>query len=109
MCAAQFAAKGASVTTGGNRGDGWTAVLRRQPARIVDGQPQSGYTNSFEIICPGCGDDPGTDYREISADLRQVCGPYPITDGIAAYESTSGGTSMPGRRTGRGRRLAERR
>jgi hypothetical protein len=74
------------VTTGGKHGDGWTAVLRRPPAGIVDGQPQGGYAKSFEIICPNCGDDPGTDYREISAELRQVRGSYPITDGIAAYD-----------------------
>jgi hypothetical protein len=86
MCPAQFVARGASVTTGGKDGDGWTAVLRRQPAGIVDGQPQGGYTNTFEIICPDRGDDPGTGYREISAELRQVHGPYPITDGVAAYE-----------------------
>jgi hypothetical protein len=78
------------MTTDDNRGDNWAAVLRRQPARIVDGQPQGGYTNSFEIICPDCGDDPDTDYREISAELRQVRGPYPLTDGIAAYEKHLG-------------------
>jgi hypothetical protein len=86
MCPAQFVAKGASLTTGGKRGDGWTAVLRRQPAGIVDGQPQGGYTNSFEIICPDRSDDPDRDYREISAQLRQVRGPHPITDGITVCE-----------------------
>lgn len=25
------------------RADGWTLVLRRQPARIVEGEPQGGY------------------------------------------------------------------
>ena len=43
-------------------GDGWTAVLRRRPARIVDGQTEDGYTDdAFEIICCDCGDDPGRD------------------------------------------------
>jgi hypothetical protein len=40
------------VTTGGKHGDGRTAVPRHQPARIVDGHPQGGYTNAFEITCP---------------------------------------------------------
>jgi hypothetical protein len=42
-------------------GDGWTAVLRRRPARIVDGRTEDGYTDAFEIICCDCGDDPGRD------------------------------------------------
>jgi hypothetical protein len=29
----------------------WTAVLRRQPARVVDGEPEGGCTDMFEIIC----------------------------------------------------------
>ena len=29
----------------------WTVVLRRQPARMVEGRPEGGYTNMFEIIC----------------------------------------------------------
>jgi len=32
-------------------GQSWTAVLRRQPARIVDGKAEGGDTNMFEIIC----------------------------------------------------------
>ena len=66
--------------------NGTTAVLRRQPTRVSDGQPQGPYTDAFEIICGGCGDDPGLDYREVSPRLQLVRGPYPIKDGIAAYE-----------------------
>jgi len=68
-------------------GDGWTVVLRRQPARGVDGQAQGPCTDAFEIVCCGCGDDPGLDYREVSSRLQLVRGPYPIKDGIVAYET----------------------
>ena len=67
-------------------GHGWTTVLRRQPARIVEGQPEGGYTDAFELICCDCGDDPDLDYSEISPRLQQVRGPYPIAAGVAAYE-----------------------
>jgi len=43
---------------GGQPGSGWTLVLRRQPIRIVDGQPQGGYADVYELICCYCGDDP---------------------------------------------------
>jgi len=66
-------------------GDGWTVVLRRQPARIVDGRPEGGYTDAFEIICCDCGDHPDLDYSEVSPVLQHVRGPYPVADGITAY------------------------
>jgi hypothetical protein len=65
---------------------GWTVVLRRQPARIVEGRPEGGYTNAFELICCACGDHPDLDYRDISAELQRIRGPYPIAAGVAAYE-----------------------
>jgi hypothetical protein len=64
----------------------WTAVLRRRPVRVVDGQPVGGYTYLFEIVCCGCGDDPRLDYREVSAELQRIRGPYPIAAGVTAYE-----------------------
>ena len=72
--------------TGGQPGPGWTLVLRRQPARMLDGQPQGGYTDMYELICCYCGDDPGRDYRHISPELQQIRGPYPFAAGVAAYE-----------------------
>ena len=42
----------------GQPGHGWTVVLRRQH-RIVDGEPEGGYTDMYELICCDCGDDPG--------------------------------------------------
>lgn len=66
-------------------GHGWTVVLRRQPVRIVDGRPEGGYNDAFEIVCCDCGDDPDLDYSEVPPELRQVRGPYSVADGIAAY------------------------
>jgi hypothetical protein len=67
-------------------------VLRRQPARIVAGRPEGGYTNVFEIVCCDCGDQPDLDYREVSPELQRIRGPYPIAAGVAAYGNTSGCT-----------------
>jgi hypothetical protein len=61
-------------------------VLRRRPTRIVEGRPEGGYTDAFEIICCDCGDDPGLDYSEVSPRLQRLRGPYPIAAGVAAYE-----------------------
>ena len=66
-------------------GDGWTAVLRRQPARMVGGQPEGGYTDVFEVICCDCGDHPDLDYCEVSPKVQRVRRSYPIADGISAY------------------------
>ncbi len=75
------------MTANGQLGLGWTVVLRRMPTRIVAGQPEGGYTDAFEIVCCDCGDDPDLDYRDVSAELQRVRGPYqPIADGVAAYE-----------------------
>jgi len=64
---------------------GWTLVLRRQPVRIVDGRPEGGYTNAYELICCDCGDDPDLDNRDISPDLQRLRGPYRFSAGIEAY------------------------
>jgi hypothetical protein len=74
------------MATPDQSGHGWTVVLRRQPARIVDGRPEGGYSDAFELICCDCGDDPGLDYCEVAPELQRVRGPYPIAAGVAAYE-----------------------
>jgi hypothetical protein len=74
------------MTTPDQPKPGWTLVLRRQPARILAGRAEGGYTDAFEIICPECGDRPDLDYREVSPELRQVRGPYPLAAGVTAYE-----------------------
>jgi hypothetical protein len=67
--------------------DGWTVVLRRRPARIVDGRAEGPYTDAFEIICCDCGDDPDLDYSAVSPRLQLVRGPYPIAEGVRAYQA----------------------
>jgi hypothetical protein len=92
------------VTDGPPR-QGWSVVLRRQPARIVNGEPHGGYTDMFELICYDCGNDPGLDYREVSPELQRIRGPYPIAAGVAAYEKHVAGHPggrQPGQRIGRG-------
>lgn len=79
-------AREVGLMAGDQPGRGWTVVLRRQPARIVDGQPEGGYGSAFEIICCDCGDDPDLDYREVSPELQRIRGPYLVAAGVAAYE-----------------------
>jgi hypothetical protein len=62
------------------------SFLRRQPARIVEGSIEGGYTSVFEVICCGCGDDPSLDYSEVSARLQRLRGPYTLREGVAAYQ-----------------------
>jgi hypothetical protein len=69
----------------GRPAHGWTAALRRRPVRIAQGRPEGGYTEEFEIVCCDCGDDPDLDYRQVSPELQQIRGPYPIAAGITAY------------------------
>ena len=66
-------------------GQDWTAVLRRQPVRIVNGKAEGGDTEMFEIICCDCGDDLGLDYRDVPPHLQLTRGPYLLRDGVAAY------------------------
>jgi len=54
----------------GQPGHGRTAFVRRQPILIVDGRFESGYTEAFELICLGCGDNPYADYAGIPSRLR---------------------------------------
>ena len=77
---------GAGTRTLDRPGHGWTVVLRRQPLRMIDGRPEGGYTDTFEIICCHCGDDPDLDFRDVSPEHQRIRGPYPIADGVAAYK-----------------------
>jgi hypothetical protein len=62
------------------------SFLRRQPVRIVAGSIEGGYTSVFEVICRACGDDPFLDYSEVSTRLQRLRGPYPLREGLAAYQ-----------------------
>jgi hypothetical protein len=81
----RFTQKEAAVPTYDQPTLGWTVVLRRQPVRIVKGQPEGGYTDAYELVCCECGDHPDLDYREIPAELRRIRGPYTFAVGIGAY------------------------
>ncbi len=61
-------------------------VLRREPVRIVAGQPDGGYTSLFEITYCYRGDHPDLVYREVPPELRQIRGPYPIAVAVAVFE-----------------------
>lgn len=65
-------------------------LQRRQLARIVDGRPQGGYTDEFELICCDCGDHPYLDYSEVSLRLQRLRGPRTLQAGLAAYEKHLG-------------------
>jgi hypothetical protein len=74
----------------GQRGHGPAAVLRRQPARIVDGCIDGGYNDVYELICPSCGDRPDLDYLEVPPRLRWLRGPRTLEEGLAAYHGHLG-------------------
>ena len=53
-------------------GLGWTLVLRRQLAHIVEGRVHGGYTNAWELVCWDCGDHPDLDYRDVSPERQRI-------------------------------------
>jgi len=70
----------------GQPGQYWTVALRRQPVRIVGGEPEGGYTDAYELICCDCGDNPDLDYLDVAPEMQQVRGPYhPLPAGVTAY------------------------
>ena len=78
----------------GQPGHGRTAFVRRQPARIADGRAEGGHTGVFELICPGCGDNPYVDYAEVPPWLQRLRGPRPLAAALEAYDSHLG--PLPG-------------
>ena len=87
---------GARLPLAGQPGHGRTAYLRRQPARIVEGRMEGGYTGVFELICGRCGDHPYLAYSQIPSWLQRIRGPYTLEAGLAAYENHLGpGTGGP--------------
>ena len=74
----------------GQDGHGRTAFVRRQPGRIVDGRFNGGYTDLFELICPGCGDHPYLDYSDAPPRLQWLRGPRPLEAALAAYHEHIG-------------------
>ena len=72
----RFTQKEAAVRTDDQPGLGWTVVLRRQPARIVEGRVHGYYTDAWELVCCDCGDHPDLDYPDVSPELQWIRGPY---------------------------------
>ena len=85
---------GMTFPLAGQPGHGSTAFVRRQPARIVDGRIQGGYTGAFELICPGCGDNPYVDYSEVPPQLQWLRGPRTLQAALEAYDKHLG--PLPG-------------
>lgn len=85
---------GMTFPLAGQPGHGRTAFVRRQPARIVDGRAQGGYTDAFELICPGCGDNPYVDYSEVPPQLQRLRGSLTLEAALEAYDKHLG--PLPG-------------
>jgi hypothetical protein len=81
---------GMTLPLAGQPGHGRTAFVRGQPARIVDGRFEGGYTGLFELICPGCGDHPYLDYAEIPPRLQWLRGPRLLEAALKAYDKHLG-------------------
>ena len=61
--------------------DDGTAFVRLRRGKLIDGpRGQRVWDNTadgpYEIVCPGCGDDPDRDWSEISEELRRIRGMY---------------------------------
>ena len=79
----------------GQPGHGRMAFLRRQPAHIVDGRIEGGYTSTFELICPSCGDHLHLDFSEVPPRLQWLRGPCTLGAGLAEYDRHLGVLSRP--------------
>jgi len=69
--------------------DNGAAVVRRRRDKLADGPPGQrlqGNTAAgpYEIVCPGCGDDPSRDWSEISEELRRIRGIYATKESAEA-------------------------
>jgi hypothetical protein len=71
----------ATVSPGVPGHDDGTAFVRPRRGKPAGGQPgprTQGDTTAgpYEIVCPGCGDDPDRDWSEVSEELRRIRGIY---------------------------------
>jgi hypothetical protein len=81
---------GMRLPLAGQPGHGRTAYLRRQPARIVDGRMQGGYTAAYELICGQYGDHPYRDYSEIPRGCSRSAGRTRWRRALQRMRTTSG-------------------
>jgi hypothetical protein len=87
---------GMTLPLAGQPGHGGTAFVRCQPARIVDGRFEGGYTGLFELICPGCGDHPYLDYSEVPPRLQRLRGPRTLQMALVEYDKHLGPSGANG-------------
>lgn len=78
-------AREADVTVSELPGGEWTLCLRKRPASDFGGRPDDSRPEMYELVCRECGDDPRRSYSEVSAELQQVRGPYPLEAAIEAF------------------------
>jgi hypothetical protein len=74
----------------GQPGHGDESIVRNQPARIVNGRAEGGYNETYEVICPSCGDSPDLDYAEISLGLQWLRGPHTLEVALAVFHEHQG-------------------
>ena len=68
-----------------------SAILRAQPAGMIDGRPAGGYTGRYEVICRACGDDRCLAYDEVPPGLQKLRGPSEsLASGLAALHAHLG-------------------
>jgi hypothetical protein len=68
-------------------GDGPIVLRRQREIRVVAGKLEGAYTNTFEIICRDCADDPLWDYLDVPPRLQRIRGPYWLEAGVKEYEA----------------------
>ena len=85
---------GMTFPLAGQPGHGRTAFVRRRPVHLVDGRVEGGYTDVFEFICPGCGDNPHVDYSEVPSWLQCLRGPFTLEAALDVYDKHLG--PLPG-------------
>jgi hypothetical protein len=71
----------ATVRPGVPGHDDGTAFVRPRRGKLAGGRSgrrtQGNATEGpYEIVCPGCGDDPDRDWSEVSEELRRIRGIY---------------------------------
>jgi hypothetical protein len=69
--------------------DNGAAFVRRRREKPADGPPAQRLQDNraegpYEIVCPGCGDDPSRDWSEISEELRRIRGSYATKESAEA-------------------------
>jgi len=69
--------------------DNSAAFVRPRRENRPDGPPGQRLQDNtaegpYEIICPGCGDDPSRDWSEISGELRRIRGIYATRESAEA-------------------------